>query len=112
MRWQDNFARGDRVETLVYFATGKEWRPGFVARKTASGNPVVTVPARGTSVSLVVDRKTDIRQQDRARRSWRPKTDSPASGLSAHARRPWRAKQQPSERSYVMGEPGNTPAGK
>lgn len=58
-RWQDKFARGQSVEARVLLATGAEWRPAVVCRKTATGFPVVAVPE--LTCTIVVDRKSDIR---------------------------------------------------
>lgn len=59
-RWQDGFARGQRVEARLILAAGAEWRPAKVVRKTASGFPVVAFAELEST--FVVDRKTDIRK--------------------------------------------------
>lgn len=59
-RWYELYRVGDQVVTRVVLANGTEWRAGSIARKTASGLPVVRVAFEARSVDLVVSRKADI----------------------------------------------------
>lgn len=63
-RWQDAYAIGDQVESLLQMAHGVVWKDCVVTRKTASGYPVVE-PIGIEGYALVVERKGDIRPSKR-----------------------------------------------
>ena len=59
--WQSHYQDRDSVEVLYPFNAGKKWVRCFVAWKTMTGHPVVSIATTRGAMNVAVDRKSDIR---------------------------------------------------